>query len=581
MSTSRRRTVAATALMLGLLGIGISVPSRPVWASHTTFARGDVFVAVGHGKVQWRHPDGSLNKMLATGTGGRETTTRGMAFDAAGDLYVTNFDMRSVSKFDTRGNLFGTFGSGYDRGPESIVFDRTGNAYVGQADGTKHILKFDARGTLLKAFNVPTEHRGSDWIELAADQHTMFYTSEGRTIKRYDVTTNAPLPDFAAGLPGTKAFALRLLPSGGGLVADSETILRFDDSGTIVQPYDAPGQDTWFALNLDPDRTSFWSADYTTGNVYKFEIATGKVLLSFHAQPEYKVLGLAVHGEPLQPPRVTPVGFLKVMAQGEQLPAAARRNLEIILDASGSMKLPLGTSTRIGTARQMLRDVLAKIPDDFNVGLRLYAHRYRSRQKETCTDTELVAPIQKLDRQRLLTIVERVQPKGETPLIYSSLQAPADLQAVGGGSVIVITDGEETCGGDPVKAAEVLKNAGIPIVLHIVGFALKGKQVERQLTAFAEATGGHYYSAQDGEALARALTMAALSRFPYVVYDVKGTQVAQGVAGQRAAALPPGPYKVVVHAGQQELQETVVVTGGTDVVVQVARRGERFELVRE
>jgi len=119
--------------------------------------------------------------------------------------------------------------------------------------------------------------------------------------------------------------------------------------------------------------------------------------------------------------------------------AATRRNLEIVLDLSGSMKLPLGGSTRIEVARRALHDVLEKIPGDFNVGLRVYAHRYSARQKETCTDTELVSPIAPLDRRRILSIADRLQPRGETPLVYSILQAPADLRAAGGGSVIVIT----------------------------------------------------------------------------------------------------------------------------------------------
>jgi hypothetical protein len=127
-------------------------------------------------------------------------------------------------------------------------------------------------------------------------------------------------------------------------------------------------------------------------------------------------------------------GALHVLTALSQGPAPKKpaRNLEIILDLSGSMKLPLGKSTRIGTARQVLRTVLAQVPDDFNVGLRLYGHRYGSRQKETCTDTELVLPIQKLDRARLLAIVDRTQPRGETPLVYSVLQTPADLKPLGG-----------------------------------------------------------------------------------------------------------------------------------------------------
>jgi squalene-hopene cyclase-like protein len=293
-----------------------------------------------------------------------------------------------------------------------------------------------------------------------------------------------------------------------------------------------------------------------------------------HAPSMWAIIGLAGSFGHIK------TGGLQVARDLAPERAATRRNLEIILDLSGSMKLPLGASTRIAVARQVLRDVLEKIPDDFNVGLRVYANRFSSRQKETCTDTTLVSKIAKLDRRRILSIVDALEPRGETPLVYSILQAPADLQAVGGGSLIVITDGEETCGGDPVAAARRLKDAGLPIALNIVGFTLTGKKVEQDLTELAEATGGHYYAARDGEALARALTKAALTRIPYSVFDEKGTKVASGFAGPLAEALEPGAYRVVVEVPDQELTERVTVTAGVDVILKVAQRGGRFELQR-
>jgi hypothetical protein len=257
------------------------------------------------------------------------------------------------------------------------------------------------------------------------------------------------------------------------------------------------------------------------------------------------------------------------------------KNLEIILDLSGSMTLPLGKSTRIATARDVLRRVLAKVPADFNVGLRFYGHRFGSRQRETCTDTELVAPIQRLDRARLLSLIDHTQPRGETPLVYSVLQTVTDLKPLSGGSVVLVTDGEESCNGDPTAAARQLKDAGLDITLNIVGFTLTGKEVERQLTAFSESTGGHYYSAQSGDALTRALMMAAVETFPYSVFDATGRQVASGEAGQNASELPPGEYRVVVRAGDEDLvAEHVSVTPGSDATVKVVLKGDRFAIER-
>jgi hypothetical protein len=277
----------------------VAGPAQPTHA--TTYQVGDVFVATDQGgTVQWREPNGTLHATLTTLP---SSQTTGMAFDSSANLYVTGFGGNQVSKLNNAGVLLGPFGSGYNADPESILFDAAGNAYVGQADGTRDIRKFDSAGVFLAAYNVATSDRGSDWIDLAADQCTMHYTSEGNEVKRFDVCTNTQLPDFAppGTLPGTHAYALRLLlPAQGGglLVADTQAVHRLNGSGAIVQTYDAPGQNCWFALNLDPDSTSFWSADFCTSNVYKFDIASGSVLLSFNTgTPASTVFGLAVFGE--------------------------------------------------------------------------------------------------------------------------------------------------------------------------------------------------------------------------------------------------------------------------------------------
>ena len=295
MTRTLLRTAGLATILVGILG------STPAQATHaTTYQVGDVFVATSNSTVQWRHADGTLHSVLTTLP---SAFTTGMAFEEFGDqeLYVTGFDGNQVSKFNNMGVLQGGFGSGYNALPESILFDADGNAYVGQAGGNRDILKFDLAGTLLASFDVATENIGSDWIDLDADQCTMYYTSEGSRVLRFDVCTNTQLSDFTSTLPGTQAFVLRLLvPAQGGglLVADRQAIHRLDSGGNIVQTYDASGENCWFALNLDPDSTSFWSADFCTSNVYKFDIATGAVLLSFNTGTATNtVFGLAVKGE--------------------------------------------------------------------------------------------------------------------------------------------------------------------------------------------------------------------------------------------------------------------------------------------
>jgi hypothetical protein len=262
-------------------------------------------------------------------------------------------------------------------------------------------------------------------------------------------------------------------------------------------------------------------------------------------------------------------------------PTKTRKNLEIILDASGSMKTALaGKQTRWDVALGTLDEVLANLPADFNVGLRMYGHRESSRSPRTCTDSELLVPIRKLDRNLLARRAKQFKPKGETPLVYSALQSPADLKAVGGGTVILITDGEESCKGDPVKAAADLKASGLDIRLNIVGFALKkNPTVQKDLAGFSEATGGLFYSAESGAALADALLVAAVDKFRYTVYDVAGKAVITGEAGSGADQLPAGDYKVVVTAGTKELVAPRVSVGlGQSVTLTIALKNGQLVL---
>jgi streptogramin lyase len=280
-------------LLIGLITLAVQ------YAAGATIAKGTVMVSTGTGLVTEFDQNGNNLGQIDTTTG--STYTAGSAFDATGNFFVTDFSAQQVTKFDPTGALIGSFGSGYNADPESVIFDRSGNVYVGQADGTHNVLKFDPSGNLLATFAPATENRGTDWIELDSDQCTLFYTSEGQLVKRFNVCTNTQLADFnTAVLPGIAAYAHRLLPSGGILVADSTEVVRLDASGNQIQTYSpSPNTGNLFALNLDPDGTSFWTADLG-GEVFKIDIASGNTIAQWTATGAAGFTaagGLAVKGE--------------------------------------------------------------------------------------------------------------------------------------------------------------------------------------------------------------------------------------------------------------------------------------------
>src|SRR5262249_39598327 len=174
-------------------------------------AIGDVLASVGNGQVQ-DYRACVLIQTLNTGLGG---FTTGSTTDSAGNFYVTNFSVGNVTEFNSNGGFVQNIAAGGGN-PESIVFSANGTSYVGNAaQNVIHIL-----GSASVVGPVAVGPRGTDWIDLASNQTTLFYTSEGTNIRRFD-TVAGQLPNFANNLPGSAAFALRILANGEVLVADT------------------------------------------------------------------------------------------------------------------------------------------------------------------------------------------------------------------------------------------------------------------------------------------------------------------------------------------------------------------------
>jgi len=304
---TRRLVTTAFALVAAVALVGTAQAGNP-------FVLGDVFVAIGNGQVGEFTPNGVLTQTLNDGTG--STLTTGMAFDSSGNLYVTNFSLGSVSQFNVNGILTNpTFitGTGHQTNPESISMVSGGHfpMLVGDA-GQNTINQYGSSGgtTPLNTWTVNTENRGTAWVDLQTDGHTVYYTSEGSRILSYDLTGcgggGCQNPDFFSGLPGAKAYALRGLSGafvGDVLVADSSAALLVNSTTGIVKTYILPGNGGGdFSMNLDFTGTAFWTGDFTTGEVWEVDIATGTILEQWNSGHRSSGSGsmfggLAVFGE--------------------------------------------------------------------------------------------------------------------------------------------------------------------------------------------------------------------------------------------------------------------------------------------
>lgn len=172
-------------------------------------------------------------------------------------------------------------------------------------------------------------------------------------------------------------------------------------------------------------------------------------------------------------------GSFAVGARAEQV------YVELILDASGSMwtKLEDGRP-RITAAKQVLADFIARTPAaaDLNVGLRIYGSEIRAGQPGACDDSKLFVPLRGFDRDALLKTVRDARVIGATPIAKSldlAAQDLAVLPAQARKSVLLVTDGEESCGGNVAAAIARLKASGANLDFRIVGIGLSTAATKR------------------------------------------------------------------------------------------------------
>jgi len=183
--------------------------------------------------------------------------------------------------------------------------------------------------------------------------------------------------------------------------------------------------------------------------------------------------------------------------------AQADENVMIVFDGSNSMWGQIDGVAKIEIARDVMENLLGGWADDRNVGLMAYGHRTRG----DCTDIEtLIAPAAGT-RADILNRIGAITPTGKTPLTDAVEQAARAMSYQDTpATVILISDGLESCERDPCALAEALEKGGVGFTAHVVGFGLGGDADTASLSCIAEKTGGEFLSAADADELGAALT---------------------------------------------------------------------------
>lgn len=182
--------------------------------------------------------------------------------------------------------------------------------------------------------------------------------------------------------------------------------------------------------------------------------------------------------------------------------SASKANLIFIFDASGSMWGQINGTAKIDIAKEAMDLIVNDLPPDLNVGLVAYGHR----RKGDCDDVETLVPLGPLDSKTFLAKINALSPKGKTPMVRSIRQtADAIKHLEDETTILLVSDGEETCDPDPCGFVKELKALGIKFTMHVVGFDVGGT-TEEQLRCMAQAGGGEYFPAKDAGNLKNALT---------------------------------------------------------------------------
>jgi Ca-activated chloride channel family protein len=265
--------------------------------------------------------------------------------------------------------------------------------------------------------------------------------------------------------------------------------------------------------------------------------------------------------------------FLVAGLLGSGAASAAPSDILFIVDGSGSMWGQIDSIAKIETAKSTMLDILGDVPEDALIGLMTYG----TSSRESCSDVVLLNSIG-ASRDAIRASIGNLTPLGKTPIQTSLIMGLDALEASGSGdvpkSLVLISDGIETCDGDPCLVAASAKERGVNMKVHVVGFAVDA-DARAQLECIANAGGGQYFNASDTDGFARAMASV-----------VKVSQE-EAVPVVEVASEPEGPVVTEIFRDDFDGEDLAdhwtvynpdpdayIVDGGA--LISVATRPERF-----
>ncbi|SDD09151.1 Ca-activated chloride channel family protein, partial [Melghirimyces thermohalophilus] len=180
-------------------------------------------------------------------------------------------------------------------------------------------------------------------------------------------------------------------------------------------------------------------------------------------------------------------------------------NVTILLDASGSMAGTVDGGVKMDLAKAAIKRFASSLPSHAQVSLRVYGHQGSNQEKDkakSCASTEEVYPRSAYSEKKFNQALDQFKPTGWTPIAKGMEEAYQDLKGADKAEnlIYVVSDGIETCGGNPEKMAKKLNQSNIQAMVNIIGFDVDNEG-QQSLKNVAEAGGGKYETVQSEEEL--------------------------------------------------------------------------------
>jgi hypothetical protein len=349
------------------------------------------------------------------------------------------------------------------------------------------------------------------------------------------------------------AIPITVTPVSASLEAPSSAPAR----DAVAVTWQGPGNPTDYVILLPAGSDNAASGNYayvTRGPVlriatpaepgdYELRYLTGNRRLTLASRP----ITIATRPAP---------GTLRVVDESSASPTLAGAAVAVVLDASGSMLQRIDGERRIDIAKRAVGELVGQtLPESVAFALRVFGHR----EADSCR-TDLEVPVGALDRSTAAAKVAAIEAMNlaRTPIAESLRLAAADIASHPPPHLIVlVTDGEETCGGDPAAVIEALAAGGADVRVNIVGLAIDELMLQETFADWARLGNGKYFNARDGAELAASLRESL--EVPFSVLDAQGARVATGTINGPPVAVDAGTYRIVAHGNPPRSIDAVVV----------------------